>query len=123
MANSPCLWANFTSVGIQIPASGPGTGATLRQLLADAGFACPAMPGGRVQFVVCAKQPNSATDRNPFNVASPRPGQEIAASDFTSHGLRVAAGVEWAPLLDSVDQVHLISASTGAIPALVAVYW
>lgn len=105
---------------ITIPAN-TGDGDTLHNLLIAAGYVGSA-DGPRV-VTICEKIP-AGTDRAAIVLASPRlnsegKAQAITATDYSTHGRYVDAGVAWYSATDKADGVYLRSASASTVTAIV----
>lgn len=64
---------------------------------------------------------SDGTQRAALQVASPRPGAAIAATDFTTHGQGVVAGADYYEPAD-LDIRSYVRAPGGAAAAIVVVY-
>lgn len=104
-------------VAITIPANtaNSGKGSLLSDLIGNVGRAT-------TNIRIAANQPAVVTNRAAFLTASPRPGAEIAATDFTTHGEYHAAGVAWEEASDAADQLYVRSNDTNSVAALAIVY-
>lgn len=104
---------------ITIP-SNAGTGSTILDLLVAAGFTSGNGPS-ITAVIISKKQPNSATDRAAFVIASPRGGSPITATDFTDHGECVPAGERHYLPSDKDVNSYVRSLDGNPVPAIATV--
>lgn len=77
-------------------------------------FAAANLPPAPKAFTILATLPDGVTARGAFIIASRRPGQlAFAATDYTTHGRHVAAGVEYQSAPGDRDWDSAIRAAAG----------
>lgn len=117
-------------VAITIPAN-TGNGSTLRSLIASAtgGISTTALvaptptgDGSPLLNVKILGVDATGTSRAAFVVANTRQGASITATDFTTHGEYIAAGVDYYEPADGDFDSYVRSASASTITAIAVVY-